>query len=155
MIAFLVSSDISKLRQTSWTNMPPSKKQTSHVKRSVETITETWFSRKNYPMNEFSNSSGWPTICFSTCLNSRWDVIAHRCRKTLSTSWMPREENFFLGKYRTQTWTKQPLQPACNIVMIRIQQLRSPKTSRARDVELYLRSLFGLKCNSTPLNWGE
>ena len=47
------------------------------------------------------------------------------------------------------------MQPAYNIVMIRIQQLRSPKTSRAGDVELYLRSLFGQKCSNTPLNWGE
>ena len=46
MIVFLISSDISRLRQTSWTNMQPRKKQTSHVKLSVETITETWFSRK-------------------------------------------------------------------------------------------------------------
>ena len=27
---------------------------------------------------------------------------------------MPREKKN-LGKYRTQTWTKQPLQPACDI----------------------------------------
>ena len=84
---------------------------------SVETISETWFSRNNYSMNEFSNSSGWPTIGFSTCLNSRWNVIAHRCCVILSTSWTPREF-FFLGKYRTQTSTKQPLQPACNIVRL-------------------------------------
>ena len=56
----MVSTDISRLRQTSWTNMQP-RKQTLHVKPSVETIAETWFSGKNYPMNEFSNSSGWPT----------------------------------------------------------------------------------------------
>ena len=60
----------------------------------------------------------------------------------------------FLVKYITQTSTKQPLQ-TCNIVMIRIQQLRSPNASSAGDVELYLRSLSGKKCNSTPLNWGE
>ena len=67
--------------------------------------------------------------------------------------------NIFLGKYRTQTSTKQPLQPTCNIV--RLQSLHNdpdpttPITKNAGDVELYLRSLFGQKCNSTPLNWGE
>jgi len=59
---------------------------------------------------------------------------------------------FFLGKYRNQTWTKQALQTAYNVVMIQIQELRSPKTSRAEDVELSLRSLFCEKCDSTPLN---
>ena len=60
--------------------------------------------------------------------------------------------NFFLGKYRTQTWSKQALQTAYNVVMIHIQELRSPKTSRAGDVEISLRSLFSDKCDSTPLN---
>ena len=63
--------------------------------------------------------------------------------------------NFFFGKYTTQTWTKQALQTAYNVVMIQIQELRSPKTSRARDVELSLRSLFGEKFDSTPLNKSE
>ena len=55
----------------------------------------------------------------------------------------------FLGKYRTQTSTKQPLQPTCNIV--RLQSLHNDpdpttpvtKTLSAGDVELYLCSLFG------------
>ena len=67
----------------------------------------------------------------------------------------------FLGKYRTQTSTKQPLQPTCNIV--RLQSLHNDpdpttpvtKNFKPGDVELYLRSLFGEKCNSTPLNGGE
>ena len=97
----MVSTDISRLRQTSWTNMQP-RKQTLHVKPSVETIAETWFSRKNYPMNEFSNSSGW------------WNVIAHRCMPfDFVDKLNAKGRKLFLGKYRTQTLTTQPLQPVC------------------------------------------
>ena len=157
MTAFLVSWDISRLRQSSWTNMQPRKKQTS-----CQTFCGNYYWNVIFPKRL---SDEWVLKLFRLAYNRLFHVsklsmerIAHRCRETCrQVECHGKKNQSFLGKYRTQTWTIQPLQLACNIVMIRIQlqNLRSPKTSRAGDVELYLRNLFGQKCNGTPLNWGE